>query len=331
MRFALATVALALTSAACGRLSPPPAGSYSEVVLFADGDEWAGRVTDLLTEERDYFVSSEAPFQVEVWASQRAAETPPVKNVVICGVLDARSEVGARIRAVLDEAEAERVRREGAALFTKPDVPRHGQLTLVITAVDPGALRGLLDRRGDRIQEAIEASARARLRENLLAHRHAELDGELRRRGFHLDVPLPYTLHSQSETPPGVELQRDAPPRVLGVFWRDAERAPSPEDLDGLFAFRADYVRRRYDGDEMDRARVRCAAARLGPYPAVRMCGYWHNDRFGAAGGYYETYFVWEAVARRIWAVDLVVYAPGREKTTLVRELLAVAETFRLD
>ena len=40
---------------------------------------------------------------------------------------------------------------------------------------------------------------------------------------------------------------------------------------------------------------------------------------------------MWDRPAQKLWAVDLLVYAPGREKTTLVRELRAVAETFRYE
>jgi hypothetical protein len=98
---------------------------------------------------------------------------------------------------------------------------------------------------------------------------------------------------------------------------------------DSLFAWRAAYVARRYGGDRMDRARVRFEPLRFAGRPAVRMRGYWFNDASAPAGGYFETCFVPDRKPGRTWAVDLVVYAPGREKTTLVRELRALAETFR--
>jgi len=336
MRRALIFMVIVVTAnAGCGDVSLPPAGSYSEIVVVADGGaggEWASRLVALFTEERDYFVSTEAPFQVTVALSDQAGEAPAVKNVVWCGVLDGPTEVGERIRRVLGKADAERVRRGGSGILPREDTPYPGQLTLVITAPDEAGLRRLLGERGAEISDRVETSARARLRKNLLVRRDDALAEALRRRwGFRLEVPSVYSLVGQSETPPGVELHRDEPPRVLGVFWREWNHAPSPGELDLLFGFRAEYVRRRYDGDLMDRDLVRCAAGRLGSYPAVCMSGYWHNDQHGSSGGYYETYFVWDRASQLLWAVDLLVYAPGREKTTLVRELRAVAETFRYE
>ena len=330
----LSLVIVATVSAGCGDVSLPPAGSYSEITVFADGGvegEWAGRLVTLFAQERDYFVSTEAPFQVTVAPTDRATRPPAVKNLVWCGVLDGPTGVGVGIRDMLGESDVERIRRGGGDIISRPDTPYPGQLSLVITATDETGLRRLLDERGAEIQDRVETSARERLRGNLLSRRDDALSAELRARwGFRLEVPSVYSLYSQSDNPPGVELHRDEPPRVLGVFWRARDHAPSSRDLDELFDFRAEYVQRRYDGDEMDRDRVRCGAGRLGPYPAVCMSGYWYNDRHGSSGGYYETYFVWDQASRLLWAVDLLVYAPGREKTTLVRELRAVAETFRV-
>ncbi len=333
-RALISLLIVAAANGGCG-VSLPPAGSYSEVAVFADGGaqgEWARRLAVLLTEERDYFVSTEAPFQVTLAPSDRAFEPPAVKNVVWCGVLDGPTGVAKRIRGLLGKADAERVRRGGAGIFSRTDTPYPGQLTLVITARDEAGLRRLLDEHGAEIPDRVEASARERLRNNLLERRDDALAEALRTRwGFRLQVPSVYSLFSEADTPAGVELHRDEPPRVLGVFWRACDHAPLSRNVDELFDFRAGYVRRRYDGDEMDRDRVRCAAGRLGPYPSVCMSGYWHNDRHGSSGGYYETYFVWDRASQLLWAVDLLVYAPGREKTTLVRELRAVAETFRYE
>ena len=58
------------------------------------------------------------------------------------------------------------------------------------------------------------------------------------------------------------------------------------------------------------------------------MEGYWSNTN-DVAGGFYKTYFVHDERERLLWAVDLLVYAPGVPKHPLFRELLALAETFR--
>ena len=91
---------------------------------------------------------------------------------------------------------------------------------------------------------------------------------------------------------------------------------------------RADYVWKRYDHDKMDRDKVDYSYVRLGEQEAIRMAGYWYNDK-ATAGGYFQTYYVYDEEEKLLWAVDCLVYAPGRPKHELVRELRCIAETFR--
>jgi hypothetical protein len=326
---------LILVLVGCREISFPPAGSYSEVDVVVDGGrtgELAQTLRPLIAVERDYFVSTEPAFIIQSVTESPGEELPTVKNIVLCGVLDGSTDVGARIAYLLGEAGVQRVEASGGAILKKENVPQSGQLTLIITAVTSDALYELLRTRGEEIVEVIDASCRERMRRGLLQRRRAAMSQEFRRHwGFFIEVPTVYTLYSEGEDPPGVELHRESPPRVLGVFWTEWDHAPTLYSTDELFDFRADYVRRRYGGDKMERDRARYAYVRLGEYTAVRMSGYWYNDEYSMAGGFYETYFIWDKEEKLLWAVDGLVYAPGREKTSLVRELHAIAETFRYE
>ncbi|HEX5131613.1 MAG TPA: DUF4837 family protein [Candidatus Krumholzibacteria bacterium] len=335
-RIALAAAAaLLVAGAGCRDVSFPPAGSYNEIDLVVEGGaagEWAKELVPVLQVERDYFVTTEPAFHVVSIADAPADEPPTVKNVVLCGVLDAASAVGGRITFLLGEEGVQRVMHGEAAILKRENVPLAGQMTLIITAANDDALHKVLRERADEIPEIIDASCRERLRRNLLTRRRTALSEELRRHwGFQIEIPSLYTLYDQSENPPGVELHRDSPPRVLGIFWKEWDHAPTLYNTDELFDFRARYVEERYSGDQMQRDRARYAYVRLGPYTAIRMSGYWYNDEFSMAGGYFETFFVWDEKSKLLWAVDGLLYAPGREKTSLVRELHALAETFRYD
>lgn len=333
--FAIGAALCVLALAGCREVSFPPTGSYSEIDLVAEdgrGGEWATALIPILQAERDYFVDKEPAFNVVSVAAEPSADPATVKNIVLCGVLDGSTAVGGRIAYLLGEAGVKRVMDGEATILKKENVPFQGQLTLIITAANADALRAVLRERAEEIPEIIDASCRERLRRYLLERRRAALSEEMRRHwGFFIEIPTLYTLYSEGEDPPGVELQRESPPRVLGVFWKEWDHAPTLYSTDELFDFRADYVRRRYDGDRMERDRVRYAYVRLGEYTAVKMSGYWYNDTYSMAGGYFETWFVWDKASKLLWAVDGLVYAPGREKTSLVRELHALAETFRYE
>lgn len=334
LRAGIAFAGIAMVVPGCIETDIPPAGSYSEVlVVTEDGrrDPLSRMLHAQLARRLDFFVASEPQFKLEDIAAAQLTATPYFKNIVICGVASPETHVGQGIRGMLGGTVTADALAGRANIFKKEDLPGPGQTTIIVTGAATEAIEAVLDARGDEIVEALEQSCRKRVRSYLLARPDADLTRQLHQRyGFTLHVPAAYHLLSESLDPAGIELLRDGPSRVLGVFWLDWPARPALEQRQGLFRARADYVFARYDGDQMDSTRVRFSYAMLGDYPALKMEGYWSNSR-ALAGGYYMTYFVYDEPGKLLWAVDLVVFAPGLPKHPLFRELLALAETFRYD
>jgi hypothetical protein len=329
----LVLTAALLPLAGCGQFSIPPAGSYSEVLLVTEDGEsgrWARMLEPLIAREHDYYVDVEKAFRITSIRAADMDEYPAFKNIVLCGVLQASTDVGQRISGMIGDEGVQRVRRERAHILKKSDKPVKNQFTLVVTAATAELLHETIVSRGAELPDILEESCKERLRRHLLNRRNSSLTGELARRyGFELQIPTLYRLLSDRSDPPGVELIRDPPTRVLGVFWNDRDVPVTMADEDELFSIRSDYVARRYDNEQMDRDRVVFEPARLGRNDCIRMSGYWYNDE-EVMGGYFETYFIFDERAELLWSVDLLVLAPGRPKHPLVRELRALAETFRL-
>ena len=308
--------------------------SCSEVLLVTeggDGDTAGSALVALLERPIDYFVGEERAFEVTDIRLSDLRRVPDATNVVICGVANPGTEMGRYLGGVLGEDVFDRVRSERSALYKKEDVPGPGQLTVVVTAVSEADLRGCVERRGAEISEILESGCRERLRRYFAGR----TDGTLSRRlhttyGFSIDIPKSYRLLDEGDDPPGVQLICDGPARLLGVTWFDWVRRPALSDSLQLFAARAEYVWKAYEGDVMDSTRVTYRLARLGVYSALEMSGYWSSSR-SVAGGYYRTFFVYEPDESLLWAVDLLVFAPGMPKHPLVRELQAIADTFRYD
>lgn len=318
----------------CREIALPPAGSYSEVLLVTeDGlrDPWNDAVTQLLTVEHDYITSKEPSFEVSSITAAELEDFPTVKNIVICGVLDSGTEVGRRIMGLLGTEGTARVGRGQASILKKDNLPAPGQLTLIVTAPSYDALQKVIDTRGEEIAEIVETSCRERLRNFLMRRTNATLSQEMYRKyGFALDIPSLYRLVSDEADPPGIELMREPPTRILGVFWVDSKKQLTIHDQKELFDIRAEYVWKRYDHDRMDRDRVHYTVMPFGKHESIRMSGYWENNE-ALVGGYFETYFVFDDSEDLIWAVDLLTFAPGKPKHPLIRELRAIAETIEFD
>ena len=315
----------------CIETDIPPAGSYSEVLIVTeDGvrDPFAKALTPYLAQTLDYFVSSDIQFRPQYARAVDVEEVPYVKNILFCGVANSVSDVGRKISSLLGAPGLERVRSGQANVFRKDNLPGPGQVTMIVTAATDEQLHEAIAERGQNIADALEESCRERLRKYLLKDRKKKLSQSLQQKyGFRIEVPSFYRLLSEEESPPGIELLRDGPPRSLGIFWVEWQRPPTLDDRDALFSIRSEYVYERYDGDEMDRSRTRYSIDRLGENYSVRMEGYWSNSK-SLAGGYFKTYFLFDETERLMWVVDLLVYAPGLEKHPHFRELHAIAETF---
>jgi hypothetical protein len=326
--------AAVLFSAGCLDMNVPPAGSYSDVLVVSeDGatDPLARVMTSCLTQTIDYYTDEEQAFNVSHMRAVDLVGAPEVKSIVVCGVANPVSSVGQYILSRVGSEGVQKIDEGEASVFKRENVPSAGQLTLIVTAGNEDVLHELIVSRGDQIVETIEASCRSRLREFLLRQEDKALVRKLRESyGFVVRVPTDYRMINEDAEPAGVELLREGPARLLGVFWIDWDHEPSLEDSRELFQARADYVWQRYDGDVMDSTRVDFEPSRLGGYSALRMSGYWSNSR-ALAGGCYETYFIYYEGANLLWCVDLLAFAPGLPKHPQFRELLALAETFKYD
>jgi len=325
---------LLASSLGCKELEVPPVGSYSEVLLVTELgniDPVTSWVDSLISRRYQYVLANEAGFDVNVIRADELEEFPMVKNIVLVGVAEPTTDVGQRIVELIGSDAYQRVRNGKANIFKKNNLPAPGQVTFIVTARTDEALFAVLDERGGELPDIIETSARERLRRNLMENQRTSLTKSFERKyGFVIEIPWLYRLLSDDEEPPGIELIREPPTRIVGIFWADRDRQPTIYDHEELFDMRAAYVWERYDTDKMDRDRVRYKYDMLGPYVAVKMSGYWYNDT-DTVGGYFETYFVWDEPREILWAVDCLVYAPGRPKHPLVRELRSIAETFRYD
>ena len=329
----LAAVLIVMGSGGCFELDLPPAGSYSELVLVTDGgaqSPYATQILPWISYELDYMVSQEPQFNIRFADAADLPDVPLVKNILICGVAQPTTDIGDFIVTHLGQATMERVLSGQANVFRKEDLPGQGQTTVIITAANGPDLERIIRQRGREIPEIIEESNRERVRNFLLKRANENLSKRLYRDyGFRIQMPTIYRLFSEEKQPPGVEFMRNAPSRSLGIFWLDWDGPLTLQHRQELFDYRNSYVNVRYNGDEMDSTRVSFSSAMLGEYPAVKMEGYWSNAN-SIAGGYYQTYFLYDERMDLVWALDLLVYAPGMPKHPHFRELHALAETFRM-
>jgi len=334
----LALASLAGLLCSCGSqggpFNTPPAGSYSGIVLVTETGKIEGPAADMvnsLQHELDFYTKNELQFRVRVVPASQFDKEIPAKNMVIFGIVN-QGSLGGIIEQFIGPAGVRSVLEGKYSIFKKMDSPVKGQLTVIVTAVSNDILASVAREQGAVIRNIVEDGNRERIRESMLRQgENAPLERRLRERyGFAFRIPNVYKMDEERPEVPGVSLLNPEPPRVLSVSWHAfGKESVSLADSNELFQLRADVSFKLFDKYVMRRELVKFADTQLGHYRAVRMDGYWESS-VEPAGGSFVCFFVADRVKSRIWLIDCLVYAPGQDKNELLREAIAIAETFSL-
>ena len=336
-RFTFITiVCLVAFAGSCGNqggpFNAPPAGSYSGIVLVTETGKIEGSTAELvnaLQHELDFYTKNELQFHVRVVPAYQFEKEIPAKNMVIFGIVN-QGKIGSVIEQFIGPSGARSVLEGKYSVFKKMNSPVRGQLTIIVTGVSNEGLTIAAREQGAVLRNIIEDGNRERIRESMLKQgENTYLEKYLKDRyGFSLKIPNVYTMEEERPEVAGVSLIHPEPPRVLSVSWRAFGKGEvSLADSNELYRLRSDVSFKLFDKYVMRRDLVKFTATRLGAYPAVRMDGYWESS-VEAAGGSFVCFFIADGVKSRIWIVDCLVYAPGKDKNELLRETIAFAETF---
>jgi len=332
-RIIFVSIALILICSCNPRGTFPPAGSYSRVILVTENGKVEGYAKEMVEQLQhviDYYNKQELQFFVTVMSIYDFEKEPPAKNVVLLG-LPNQGRIGRYIKNFIGPAGVRSVLEGKLNIFKKLNYPVEGQLTVIVTASSPEYLSRVIKENGAVIRETIEYANRERLRNYLLKDEQEWEEKRLKSRyGFTIGLPKLYRINQERDDVPGIEIVRIKPHRGITVSWRYWEKGElSLADSTKLYEIRSELAWKMYDKDVMRRNLVKFSLTNLGPYEAVRMDGYWENSQ-DVYGGPFVCFFVYDKLKSKLWVVDCVVYAPGFNKHKLLRELIALAETFRI-
>ncbi len=311
-----------------------PPGSYSTIVLVTESGEPGGRndyIIKALQHPIDYYSKLEIQFRLRMISAYDFDREPPTKNMVIYGVVR-EGRTGQLIENFIGTNSVRKVLEGKSHVFKRMDYPVKGQLTVIVTASSPEMLRIVTDEKGQLIRDIIETANRERLRANLLLRENTEAARDLKiKYGFAMRIPDDYKVNRDWGDLPGIEIMRDYPHRGITISWHSWDKKTlATADSTMLYDFRSKVVYRIHDKEVMRPELVSWSFGEFGPYNAVRMDGYWESS-VDMYGGPFICFFIHDRVRAKIWMVDCLVYAPGFNKHTLLREAIAVAESFRMN
>lgn len=329
---AAVAIVLAVFLPGCRNAPAPHAhGSHSEILLLHEPgtlENAAARLRTALRAPVVYLGRAEPRFEVRVQQQPPRDDDLAARNLVLLVLLDAGGALDGLVRRVFPSDDLTRARRDGAALFTYTDVWAHDQVVAVVAAARGSALDSLLHRVLPRFAADYERTVVARWTKALRAEhsRAPQSDTPQAEVVFDIAVPAAYRPVERADGwKDAVGWVRDSPTRIVTVLWLDDVDSTQAHSSAFLRGVQRDALWRMHEDTLVEE---QSDFDRTGGQ--LYFVGVWQNQR-EVAGGPLITRFVHEPAARRLFAIQGLLFAPGRPKHPFVRELRAVLGTFTIE
>lgn len=250
------------------------------------------------------------------------------KSLVFLLDMNQPGQLGKHLNRVLSQSDRDEMRSRQVAFRVVRDVWALGQTVLVIHTSDSAAFVAYMRESGREIVDAFERGL-----EQSLAHVVLALGEDTRmtryleqHHGLHITVPKDYLVAEDREGRL-IRLYRvvdPEPPRFLMVHYGPAPEMP--ETADEMLQLRHRLGLEYYDGDAVLFERSHGEPGQFQGRPATVLHGVWQNRKHTMGGPFRSFVFV---RGDRFYMIDCSVFNPPGDKLPILREVVALARTFR--
>jgi len=319
---------LALVTGACDGFKRRAVGPNGEATLVSDlAADSPAVVAVRAAIGRDVITTRAEPaFEIDLVPGARFREVRSWRNLVLVADLDRDDPTTALTARAVGPAVLADLRAGRRTHVLYSDVWARGQTVLVVAARGEPALARVAAAAADTIYAEFEAQVIRGIESLLyLAGEERRLARDLAGRyGWSLRIPRGYRVGEDANARFVRFFMREGGARLLFVYWQDGVAALPPPGF--CLDLRGRLAARYYEGDFIDSTGSRSEPAIFLGRPAHRLIGVWQNDRY-TMGGPFRTYcFVDKG---RFVMIDLAVFEPMESKVELLRQLEAIARTFR--
>ena len=327
MRPALCTfIIIAALATGCTGPMMPAFGETDDLVIIVDESASDALRAELSTvfEAVDLWLVREPAFDVSFATPRRLNDYTSWRNILLCGTWE-DGEIGdivrSRVPGVPIGAEP--------ALTTTTDVWAGRQVVAAIMGNSEEQLVAFLRTEAAALRSELTIDVRERLVAALCQDARSSGRGDAldERFGWTICVPEDYELDTGAERDGFIRFDRRQPDRYLFVSWREG----TPDDVTRDYAIseRDRLCSLYHNGDTVQGRRpVFADTVMLAGDPALRLRGWWGNREL-TGGGPFVSYCVHSPDEGRVYFIDASLFAPGQDKTPLMRHLDGVLMTFR--
>jgi hypothetical protein len=323
---------------------PPATGKEGVISIVMSDEQWGGVVGDAVRAEMakpiDTFPVSEPAFTLEQFDLTTSDLFRKVirkrKYVIFAATLDEESNVAEYIRSGLDEDTLAKIRSGESGVLQRQDPWYRNQLVVYLVAPTREALATQIMEKGEDLRYVFNEATRERLTEHMFRRmRQTDLE-EVLMEGHDFAVNVQHDYFIAQDTMNFIRMRR-----VLSDTWREVfiyyieDADPSLLDEEWILATRDSltekFVRGTFDGSyvKIDRRRpITSENINFLDRYGFETRALWHMTE-DAMGGPVVNYTFYDQTQGRIYMIDGMVFAPSFNKREFLRQVEAIAYTFR--
>ena len=326
-------VVLFLGGMSCDR-KPPTMGSYNNIIVLCDKDVWKS-VEDELTEALEIEILTPQPevaFKLVQREPESITDLKRYRNLLLVGALDTPGTTKNLFDQMLSPENRASIEKGENIIFQKPDAWARDQLLGVVVAKDVATLEEKIIQEKQRLFDMFDLHTKNVLTKSLYTgHEKKDVaNGILKKHGWTVDIPLDYVLAVDSLDARFVWLRRLNPQRWFSVYYEQVDD-PSLLSKEWIMEKRNQFAKDFLSGDvivENDSIKVKEKTVDFNNRYAIQLDGIWENTEL-VLGGPFRSYGFYNKADERIYIVDIAVYAPGERKLPFMKQLEAMAFTFK--
>lgn len=311
-----------------------PKGWWQEgiIAVMADSTDWEAS-QGVLRSAFEHVVRTpqiEKTFLLKYVSGEDFMRYTEFRYIVLVATLESKGKIGRIVRKVVSDKEIRNgVEEEKYFVFTQRNQWARNQLMIILVSKDISTLKEKIEANADFLYAIFETDFNDRLRKEMFDRGEQKgLEKKLMASyGWKIRIQHDYFLVKEFPREGFVWFRRMYPERWIFIRWIDGGDT-SLLNPQWIIGERNRIGAAYYGGDQVASQYLFSRGSSFLNRTAQITSGLWENET-KIAGGPFKNYTFYDPLSRRIYMIDLAVFAPGKDKVPFFRRMEIIANTFQ--
>jgi len=300
--------------------------------VMADSTDWMALQADLRTtfERVVRTPQLEKTYSLRYVTKNKFMRYTRFKYLILAGTLQSKGRVGKIVQRVCsDPVVRKNVENGENFMFVERNQWSRDQLMLILVSKDIPSLRQKIMTNSSFLYQVFDTDFKDYLKK-IMFKRREQKDIEknlLVNYGWKIRVQHDYFVAQEFPDQGFVWFRRMYPERWIFVRWIDGGDTTKLDSY-WIVKERNRIGAKYYGGDRVSDKYLFSPRSEFLGRPAQITTGLWENDA-KVAGGPFKNYTFYDALSKRVYMIDIAVFAPGEDKLPYLRRLDIIAHSFK--